>query len=216
MFNYNFNDLFNYGGVTLIILMVCSLLSLKVIIEKWLSLALFNEKSIETSTRDIKYSLKKNDLEDAMHFGQVNKKKKLGFEIQNPIFSLTTFLLNNYTMKKDELLDLTFAEMDKELVKAEKNLGILATLGNIAPFIGLFGTVLGIIKAFHGLSINESSSYLGVMSGISEALIATAAGLLVAVPSVIFYNHFIKRIKRCIPSIEKEIKEMVYILKREN
>ena len=90
----------------------------------------------------------------------------------------------------------------------------MAPLGNISPFIGLFGTVLGIIKAFQGLAVNEASNYLYVMNGIAEALIATASGLVVAVPSVIFYNYYMKRIKHSIPSMEKEIKELIYMLKK--
>jgi biopolymer transport protein ExbB len=72
----------------------------------------------------------------------------------------------------------------------ERNLGVLGTLGNNAPFIGLFGTVLGIIKAFADLAHNQSGGAAAVMSGISEALVATAVGLMVAIPAVIAYNYF--------------------------
>jgi biopolymer transport protein ExbB len=72
----------------------------------------------------------------------------------------------------------------------ERNLGVLGTLGNNAPFIGLFGTVLGIIKAFADLSHNQAGGAAAVMSGISEALVATAVGLMVAIPAVIAYNYF--------------------------
>lgn len=216
MLSYNFNDLFTYGGVTFIILLGCSILSLKVIIEKWISLSLFNEHKLEETTKEIKYALKNNDLKEALHLAKASKEKRFGFVVANPAASILKFLLNHIYMQKEELLDLTFAEMDKELVRAEKGLGILATLGNISPFIGLFGTVLGIIRSFHGLSVNDASSYMTVMGGIAEALIATAAGLVVAVPSVIFYNHYIKRIKRTIPTIEKEVKEIVYMIKKES
>ncbi len=77
----------------------------------------------------------------------------------------------------------------------EKRLGILATFGNNAPFIGLFGTVLGVIDAFHTLGLDASFGVNAVMGGISEALVATATGLFVAIPSVIAYNYFIRRIK---------------------
>jgi biopolymer transport protein ExbB len=77
----------------------------------------------------------------------------------------------------------------------EKNLGILATFGNNAPFIGLFGTVLGVINAFHTLGLDASFGVNAVMGGISEALVATATGLFVAIPSVMAYNYFVRRIK---------------------
>lgn len=77
----------------------------------------------------------------------------------------------------------------------EKRLGILATFGNNAPFIGLFGTVLGVINAFATLSKGSEFGVNAVMGGISEALVATAAGLFVAIPSVIAYNYFVRKIR---------------------
>ncbi|MBN2895506.1 MAG: MotA/TolQ/ExbB proton channel family protein [Campylobacterales bacterium] len=77
----------------------------------------------------------------------------------------------------------------------EKRLGILATFGNNAPFIGLFGTVLGVIDAFHTLGAGAGFGVEAVMGGISEALVATAAGLFVAIPSVIAYNYFVRRMR---------------------
>jgi len=99
---------------------------------------------------------------------------------------------------------LVFASIKKSLSKLsvpeikltlEKRLGILATFGNNAPFIGLFGTVLGVINAFATLSKGSEFGVNAVMGGISEALVATAAGLFVAIPSVIAYNYFVRKIK---------------------
>lgn len=84
----------------------------------------------------------------------------------------------------------------------EKRLGILATFGNNAPFIGLFGTVLGIIKAFHDLGTSHEFGIRVVMTGISEALVATAMGLFVAIPSVIAYNYFVRRVKKILLTYE--------------
>ena len=82
-------------------------------------------------------------------------------------------------------------------------LGILGTLGNNAPFIGLFGTVLGIIKAFADLAKNQGAAGRPVvMRGISEALVATAVGLLVAIPAVIAYNIFQGRVRRTMRRID--------------
>lgn len=99
---------------------------------------------------------------------------------------------------------LVFAQIEKTYqtidyytlrLSLEARIGILATFGNNAPFIGLFGTVLGIINAFHTLSKGDEFGINAVMGGISEALVATAAGLFVAIPSVIAYNYFIRKIK---------------------
>ena len=85
----------------------------------------------------------------------------------------------------------------------ERNLAVLATIGSNAPFIGLFGTVLGIIKAFHDLS-NQTAGGAPqtVTAGISEALVATAVGLLVAIPAVIAFNIFQRRVKSALAEAE--------------
>lgn len=89
------------------------------------------------------------------------------------------------------------------LLQGQKRLTVLATLGNNAPFIGLFGTVLGVIKAFNDLHFKAGAGIKVVMGGISEALVATAMGLLVAIPAVIAYNFFSRTLN-------------TYLLMREN
>jgi biopolymer transport protein ExbB len=84
----------------------------------------------------------------------------------------------------------------REKMSLEKNLIVLATLGNNAPFVGLFGTVLGIIKAFNDLALTGQSGVTVVMAGISSALIATAFGILVAIPAVVANNYFAARLKQ--------------------
>ncbi|MEZ4399610.1 MAG: MotA/TolQ/ExbB proton channel family protein [Kofleriaceae bacterium] len=78
---------------------------------------------------------------------------------------------------------------------ADKNLIVLGTLGNNVPFVGLFGTVLGVIKAFDDLKQASTGSEAAVMAGIAEALTATAIGLLVAIPAVVAFNYFSRRLK---------------------
>jgi biopolymer transport protein TolQ len=82
-----------------------------------------------------------------------------------------------------------------EITKLEKSLNFLGTTASTAPFIGLFGTVWGIMNAFRGLSVTHSSSIQAVAPGIAEALVATAAGLAAAIPALMAYNHFAERIK---------------------
>ncbi len=82
-----------------------------------------------------------------------------------------------------------------EITQLEKALTFLATTSSTTPFIGLFGTVWGIMNAFRGLSVTHSSSIQAVAPGIAEALIATAMGLMAAIPALIAYNHFANRIK---------------------
>ena len=87
-------------------------------------------------------------------------------------------------------------------IDMEKNLGVLGTLGNNAPFIGLFGTVLGIIKAFADLSRNQGGGANAVMAGISEALVATAVGLMVAIPAVIGFNFFQGKVRKTLARVD--------------
>jgi len=82
-----------------------------------------------------------------------------------------------------------------ELTRMEQWLTWLATTGAVTPFIGLFGTVWGVMDAFRGLGMAGTASLRSVAPGISEALIATAAGLFAAIPAVIAYNHFVQRLK---------------------
>jgi len=94
-----------------------------------------------------------------------------------------------------------------EKLQFEKGLSILATLGANAPFIGLFGTVLGIIRAFAYLGTQSGSS--AVMSGVSQALYATAVGLLVAIPAVIANNYFAHHLRTAVQSCESLRDEMI-------
>jgi biopolymer transport protein ExbB len=103
-----------------------------------------------------------------------------------------------------------------EKFKMESKLVILGTLGNNAPFIGLFGTVLGIIKAFHDLATAQNPNPSVVMTGVSEALVATAVGLLVAIPAVIAYNYFQRRVKEFVTQMEAASKMLLVYMKSED
>lgn len=101
-----------------------------------------------------------------------------------------------------------------EVTQMERRLTWLATTANASPFIGLFGTVVGIIIAFHGLSTASASSIQAVAPGIAEALIATAAGIAAAVPAAIFYNHFLNRIKTLTGTIDRFTLELINLVER--
>jgi biopolymer transport protein TolQ len=93
-------------------------------------------------------------------------------------------------------------------------MGFLATTGSVTPFIGLFGTVWGIMDAFLKIGIVRSASLMTVAPGIAEALIATAVGLFAAIPAVIAYNHFLHRIKDLITEMEDFTLEFLNIADR--
>ncbi|MEW6682763.1 MAG: MotA/TolQ/ExbB proton channel family protein [Nitrospirota bacterium] len=85
---------------------------------------------------------------------------------------------------------------ERQLLQEEEYLSSLATVGNVSPFVGLFGTVLGIIQAFQTIGRTGTASIAAVAPGVAEALVATAAGLLAAIPAVIAYNYFLTQIRR--------------------
>ncbi|MCC6750357.1 MAG: MotA/TolQ/ExbB proton channel family protein [Deltaproteobacteria bacterium] len=87
------------------------------------------------------------------------------------------------------------AAVESERLRYERGLAFLGTLGNNAPFVGLFGTVLGIVRSFHDLSVNSAQGTQAVMAGIAEALVATGVGLLVALPAVAAYNGLMRHVE---------------------
>lgn len=90
--------------------------------------------------------------------------------------------------------------VEAERLRYERGLAFLGTLGSNAPFVGLFGTVLGIIRAFHDLAANTAQGATAVMAGIAEALVATGVGLLVALPAVALYNAFSRHVETSMSS----------------
>jgi len=101
-----------------------------------------------------------------------------------------------------------------ETTKLESALGFLATTGSASPFIGLFGTVWGIMNAFRGIGAKGSATLAVVAPGISEALIATAAGLAAAIPAVIFYNYYIREIRTITLEMDNFASEFLNIIER--
>ncbi len=104
--------------------------------------------------------------------------------------------------------------INQETTHLEQALTFLATTASAAPFIGLFGTVWGIMNAFRGLSLAHSSSIQAVAPGIAEALIATAIGLAAAIPAVIAYNAFIRRVRVLAAEMENFADEFLNIAER--
>ena len=123
---------------------------------------------------------------------------------ESPALECQVFLKGlEYKEKGVEAMDQSMSGfMVSERQHLDHGLVILGTLGNNAPFIGLFGTVIGIIQAFNDLANNPAGGPSVVMAGISEALVATAVGLMVAIPAVIAYNGFQRVVKRKIANSE--------------
>lgn len=101
-----------------------------------------------------------------------------------------------------------------ERARLERGVNFLATTGSSAPFIGLFGTVWGIMESFRQIGVAKSASLAVVAPGIAEALIATAAGLAAAIPAVIFYNYFLSKINNISTEMDNFSSELINIIER--
>ncbi|MFP3869972.1 MAG: protein TolQ [Syntrophobacteria bacterium] len=115
----------------------------------------------------------------------------------------------------DNLERALHSAVNGEANRLEKGLSLLATTGNAAPFIGLFGTVWGIMTSFQGIGLKGSASLAVVAPGIAEALVATAAGLAAAIPAVVAYNHFTNKVRRSETEMANFANDFLNIVKRD-
>jgi biopolymer transport protein ExbB len=181
------------GGITLIILALCSIVSLAVILERWLYYMRRSRVKRKNFMANIKDELKKGNIEEAL------KKCK---KANTPFSDVAHAGLSFYGHSEKEISNNMERTIVIETNLLEKHTSIVGTIGSTAVYIGLFGTVLGIIKAFNDISSSGTGGINVVTTGISESLVCTAAGLCVAVPAVMAYNYFIKKIDNFITDME--------------
>ena len=169
----------------IIILIAASIYSWAVIIEKYKlfkkingSSSFFEDQFWSSKSADSLYKKLEGYNEDPM--ANVFK-AGMDFMIKNKSRSAST---------QERVLQALSSSIDKEMEIVEKKLTFLATVGSTAPFIGLFGTVWGIMNSFQSIAISKNTSLAIVAPGIAEALFATALGLLAAIPAVVAYNKF--------------------------
>jgi biopolymer transport protein ExbB len=183
----------NTGGFTIYILLACSILSLAIIFERFV----YYRKRSRVKRTDFMMTVR----------GQLQKSNVKGaiqacVETDTPYSSVVHSGLNLYGHSEVVISNIMEREISVETTKLERFTSIVGTLGSTAVYIGLFGTVLGIIRAFRDISVSGSGGLSVVINGISEALVCTAAGLAVAVPAVIAYNYFIKKIDNFVVDME--------------
>jgi biopolymer transport protein ExbB len=111
----------------------------------------------------------------------------------HPVGPVGTEMVRNLDLPADAADEKLHISLSEQKLQLERNLGFLGTMGNTAPLIGLLGTVWGIMRAFHDMAATGSAGPSVVAAGIAEALFTTAASLCVAVPAVMLYNHFLRR-----------------------
>lgn len=184
--------------VVLWILLALSVLSIGMILERYFALKKVAAESQRVRAR-IKLALQSNSLEDVEDLAKDPNSvegRAAGYALKH--------MRDSGSRGLEEIFN-TFALTERH--DLEKFLGFLATVGSNAPYIGLFGTVLGIMKAFNDLATAPEAGQQTVMAGISMALVATAAGLFVAIPAVASYNYYSKQVKTVFQSLES-VKEL--------
>jgi biopolymer transport protein ExbB len=184
--------------VVLWILLVLSVLSIGMILERFFALRKVSVESAKVRTR-IKMALQSNSVED------VEDIAKDPSSLEGRAASYALKHMRDSGSKGLEEVFNTYALTERP--DLEKFLNFLATVGSNAPYVGLFGTVLGIMKAFNDLALSPEAGQQTVMAGISMALVATAAGLFVAIPAVIFYNYYSKQVRSIFQSLDS-VKEL--------
>ena len=174
------------------LLLGLSLLSVAVMVERWI---FYRRRKVdfESLREEFTKDLDKGDFEAAA--------KLLG-KTDSLETNVVLAGLRGYSKGPESVEDLLTGAMSREKSLYERRLPILATLASNSPYIGLFGTVLGIVRAFKDLSKDIASASSGVMAGIAEALVATAIGLLVAIPAVVAYNVFKGMVKDAVTNTE--------------
>lgn len=182
----------------LVILLVLSIVSIGVILERFFYLKKVADESARVRAR-VRLAIQSNSVQD---FEDIAKDPN-SFEGRVAGYSLK-HMKEAGSKGYEEIFN---AYVLTERPELDKFLGFLATIGSNAPYIGLFGTVLGIMKAFNDLATAPDAGQQTVMAGISMALVATAAGLFVAIPAVIFYNSFTKKVKMILQNVES-VKEL--------
>jgi len=180
----------------ILILILCSVYSWAIIFEKYKHFKLINE----TSDQFEKNFLNSSSIKEL--FGKVSKTSP---DPMTTVFrSGATFLVGNKSTSQlsEKLKRVMDVAIEKEIEKYESKLNFLATVGSVAPFIGLFGTVWGIMNSFQSIAISRNTSLAIVAPGIAEALFATALGLLAAIPAVVAYNKFTNSSQRYTQKLE--------------
>jgi biopolymer transport protein ExbB len=170
------------------LLLVLSVFSVYVMIERWVFF-----RSLVGSDAALR-----KGLHEALSDDDIDRARELVRGKVGPGGRIVSTMLENLDRGDVSVHAAINAMRPGERMRLERNLIYLGTLGANAPFIGLFGTVLGIIKAFKDLAaagVQATDNTSVVMAGISEALVATAVGLLVAIPAVVAYNYFQRRVK---------------------
>jgi biopolymer transport protein ExbB/biopolymer transport protein TolQ len=209
----------NMGGLAravVVILFIMSIWSLAVIIDRALYFSAARKQSREFAPK-VAGALKEGRLDEAIKVADRSKKSHLAEVVTAGLTEFRSFGSGGSITEEQVESSKRALERSESIVhaKLKKGLSGLATIGSTAPFIGLFGTVVGILNAFKGISGAKATGLAAVAGGISEALVTTAIGLFVAIPAVWMFNYFTGRVEAFDVEMDNSSSELIdYFLKR--
>jgi len=208
----------NMGAVAIgvvIVLLLMSVYSIAIMVERYLTYSAAKKQSREFAPR-VAQALKNDRIEEAINISDKHRKSHLAMVVSS---GLQEFRAHDASsdISGDEIEASKRALQRAIAIKTaefRRGLSGLATIGSTAPFVGLFGTVFGIINAFQGMKNAETAGIAAVAGGISEALFTTALGLLVAVPAVWLFNYFTGKVDGFVVEMDNSASELVdYFIK---
>ena len=199
-----------------IVLFIMSIWSLAVIIDRWLYFSAARKQSREFAPR-VAGALREHKLEEAIKVADRNKKSHLAEVVTAGLQEFRNYGSGGAVTIEQVESSKRALERSEAIVhaKLKRGLGGLATIGSTAPFVGLFGTVAGILKAFQEIATQKTPGIGAVAGGISEALVTTAFGLLVAIPAVMCFNYFTNKVEAFDVEMDNSSSELIdYFLKQ--
>ena len=203
--------------IVVIILFIMSGWSIGVMIDRWMAFSAARKQS-RAFAPAVAGALRDGKIDEAIKVAERNKKSHLAKVVTAGLMEFKAHQdspgeIPGETIEASKrALERTEAIVHAEL---KRGLGGLATIGSTAPFVGLFGTVVGILNAFKGISQEKATGLAAVAGGISEALVTTAIGLLVAIPAVMMFNYLTGRVEAFDVEMDNSSSELIdYFLKR--
>jgi len=202
--------------VVAIILFLMSVYSIAIMVERFLTYTQAKTQSREFAPK-VAQALKNDRIEEAINIADQHRKSHLAVVVNAGLQEFRAH--QNDPNISGDVIEASKRALQRavaiKMAEFKKGLSGLATIGSTAPFVGLFGTVVGIINAFQGMKEAEGAGIGAVAGGISEALVETAFGLLVAVPAVWMFNYFTSKVEAYNVEMENSSSELIdYFLKR--
>jgi biopolymer transport protein ExbB len=199
-----------------VILFIMSGWSIGVMIDRWMAFSAARKQS-RAFAPQVAGALKNGNIEEAIKIAERNKKSHLAKVVTAGLMEFRAHQESGEIPGETVEASKRALERTEAIVHAElkRGLGGLATIGSTAPFVGLFGTVMGILNAFKGISEQKATGLAAVAGGIAEALVTTALGLLVAIPAVMMFNYLTGRVEAFDVEMDNSSSELIdYFLKR--